>query len=70
MSTVSLVTVPEGGQLDVATQPVVPASTVPVASRPCEVWNSLTAFGVAGPKMPSAPPRTVTPASIKACCNC
>ncbi len=44
-------------------------STAPVASRPCEVWNCLTALAVAGPKIPSAPPRTVTPASISACCS-
>ena len=44
-------------------------STTPVAVRPLAFWNAITAADVPEPKMPSAPPRTVTPALISARCN-
>ena len=47
----------------------VASSTTPVAGSPCDVWNVFSAAAVAGPKIPSAPPRSATPALINACCN-
>ena len=44
----------------------VAASTEPVAGIPLRDWNAVTADLVAGPKTPSAPPGTLTPAAIKA----
>ena len=48
----------------------VAASAVPVTFRPLACWKALTAASVAMPKMPSAPPATVMPALISACCSC
>ncbi len=44
-------------------------SISPVAARPLRDWNAVTADLVAGPKMPSAPPGTFTPAASRAVCT-
>ena len=48
----------------------VAASPTPVTARPLACWNVFRALSVAAPKMPSAPPATVIPALINACCSC
>ncbi len=45
------------------------ASISPVAARPLRDWKAVTADLVAGPKMPSAPPGTLTPAASRAVCT-
>src|SRR5687768_6929867 len=47
----------------------VASSTTPLGLMPCDCWNDFNACAVAGPKIPSAPPRTLTPALINASCN-
>lgn len=47
----------------------VATSTVPDAVSWRDRWKSPIAVAVAGPKRPSAPPRTVTPARINASCK-
>jgi hypothetical protein len=42
---------------------------LPVAFKPFARWKAITALAVPDPKMPSAPPRTVMPALINACCK-
>ena len=45
-------------------------STTPFTGSPRMPWYCLTAASVPGPKIPSAPPRTVMPAAMSSCCNC